>query len=51
MKRTFDLPGLEPHLYSEQEYSVVARTIDRVTEGGVVLLNEAEPVSGDPASR
>lgn len=51
VKRAFDLPGLEPHPFSEREYSAAARTIDRMTEGGVVLLDEADPVSGGPTLR
>ena len=51
VKRAFELPGLEPHPYSEREYSAVARTIDRMTEGGVVLLDEAELASGGPTIR
>jgi predicted nucleotidyltransferase len=51
VKRAFDLPGLEPHPYSEREYGAVARTIDRMTVGGVVLLDEAEPASEGPMPR
>ena len=37
-RRTIALPGLEPHLSTETEYRAAAATIDRMTAGGVVLL-------------
>jgi hypothetical protein len=38
-KRTLRIPRLEPHLYTEAEYAVAARVVDRMVEGGVVLLD------------
>ena len=32
-----DVPGLEPHLYTEAEYRAAAATVGRMIEGGVVL--------------
>lgn len=37
-KRTMNIPRLEPHIYSEAEYRAMAPTIERMIEGGVVLL-------------
>jgi hypothetical protein len=34
------LRGLEPHVYSEGDYMTVKPTIDRMIEGGVVLLRD-----------
>jgi predicted nucleotidyltransferase len=38
-RRTLDVPGIEPHLYTEAEYQTVAGTVDRMIEGGVVLFS------------
>lgn len=40
IKRTLNIPRLEPHIYTESEYKAVASTIDRMIEGGVVLKGE-----------
>jgi uncharacterized protein len=37
-KKTIDLPGLEPHVYSEDEYEEMKQTLARMVEGGVVLF-------------
>jgi predicted nucleotidyltransferase len=40
VKRVMALRGLEPHVYSEGDYMTVKPTIDRMIEGGVVLLRD-----------
>ncbi|MCE2405305.1 MAG: nucleotidyltransferase domain-containing protein [Dehalococcoidia bacterium] len=40
VKKVMALRGLEPHVYSEGEYLAVKPTIDRMIEGGVVLLRD-----------
>lgn len=37
VKKVLSLPRLEPHVYSRAEARQLARTIDRMTEGGIVL--------------
>jgi hypothetical protein len=37
-KKTIAVPGLEPHVYTEDEYSKLKTTIDKMIEGGVVLV-------------
>ncbi len=37
VKKTFDVPRLEPHLYTEEEYRRLERVIAPMVEGGVVL--------------
>ena len=38
-KRVLDIPALEPHVYSEEEFEQVRDRIKRMTEGGIVLLS------------
>lgn len=38
-KRTLDVPRLEPHVYSEEEYRALAGTIARMVRDGTVLLS------------
>ena len=44
VKKTLDIPLLEPHVYSEDEYERLGGIIDRMIADGVVLFssNEAE---------
>jgi predicted nucleotidyltransferase len=37
-KKSIAVPGLEPHVYMVEEYEQLKATIDRMTEGGVVLF-------------
>ena len=39
-KKILDLPGLEPHPFSEQECLKLEETLARMTAGGVVLFPE-----------
>lgn len=39
-KKIFHLPGLEPHVYSEDEYEEMKQTLERMAEGGVVLFSD-----------
>lgn len=36
-KRTLDIPRLEPHLYTEEEYKEMEGTISKMVEGGIML--------------
>jgi uncharacterized protein len=38
VKRTLNIPGLEPHLYTEAECEALASTIARMVEAGVEIL-------------
>lgn len=40
VRKTLDIPGLEPHIYSLEEAGTVKRIIQRMERGGVVLLGE-----------
>jgi len=37
IKKILRIPRLEPHVYSELEYEAVKETINKMTEGGIVL--------------
>jgi hypothetical protein len=37
-KKILDIPRLEPHLYTEEEYKNMKDTIDKMSQGGIVLL-------------
>ena len=41
VKKVLNIPGLEPHVYSEGEYRQVEQRIARMTEGGIVLYSKA----------
>jgi hypothetical protein len=38
-RRAFDVPRLEPHLYTTAEYQARAATVDRMVADGVVILS------------
>jgi predicted nucleotidyltransferase len=38
VKRTLNIPGLEPHLYTEAECEALASTVARMVETGVEIL-------------
>ncbi len=38
VRKTIDLRGLEPHVYSMSEYEKVRDVIDKMTESGVVIF-------------
>jgi len=42
VKKVLDIPRLEPHLYTEEEYKEMRETIDKMSRGGVVLLPKDE---------
>jgi HEPN domain-containing protein/predicted nucleotidyltransferase len=44
-KRTLDIPRLEPHLYTEEEYKKMEGTISKMIEGGIVLQNSRQSES------
>jgi len=39
VKKVLSIPGLEPHVYTEEEYRQAEQRIARMTEGGVVLFS------------
>ena len=47
VKELLDFPGLEPHVYSEAEYECLESKLERMTHGGVVLLDEMKPEHKD----
>jgi predicted nucleotidyltransferase len=38
VKRSLDIPLLEPHIYSRDEYRRLEKSIERMTAGGVTLF-------------
>jgi predicted nucleotidyltransferase len=42
VKKTMDIPRLEPHVYSEAEYKLVKNSIGRMTARGVVLFSKED---------
>jgi hypothetical protein len=39
MKKTLEIPLLEPHVHSEEQYEKLKPTIDRMIADGVVLFS------------
>lgn len=39
-KKTLSIPRLEPHLYSEEEYGKMERTIEKMSGHGILLLSK-----------
>jgi hypothetical protein len=39
VKKTLDIPLLEPHVYTENDYKRLRRTFDRMIEKGIVLFS------------
>jgi uncharacterized protein len=40
VRRCMDIPGLEPHVYSETEAAQLVETLSRMTANGIDLLGE-----------
>jgi predicted nucleotidyltransferase len=40
VKKIIDIPLLEPHVYSEDEYKLLGKVIDRMIARGVVLFSQ-----------
>lgn len=38
VRKTLNIPGLEPHVYTVEEYKAFRPTVDRMTEDAVVLF-------------
>ncbi len=38
VKRTLDIPRLEPHVYSRTEYEAIRKTINKMIRGGIILF-------------
>jgi hypothetical protein len=43
VKKSLDIPHLEPHLYSEEEYKKMERLIDKMSGGGMLIFPEESP--------
>lgn len=39
IKKLLDIPALEPHVYSEEEFEQTRDRLNRMTEGGIVLFS------------
>ncbi|MDI7261093.1 MAG: nucleotidyltransferase domain-containing protein [Thermodesulfobacteriota bacterium] len=44
VKKTINIPRLEPHLFTYEEYQILQPTLDKMTEKGVVLFSKEEPI-------
>lgn len=42
VKKVLDIPRLEPHPYTEEEYERMKATLSRMTDGGVVLVSKGK---------
>ncbi|MDP2753779.1 MAG: nucleotidyltransferase domain-containing protein [Nitrospirota bacterium] len=40
VKKAVDIYGIEPHVYSKEEYAAMKDTIERMVEDGVVIFEE-----------
>ena len=47
VRKTLEVPGLEPHLYTTDEFASNASALSRMITGGVVLMDQN--TSGSPA--
>ena len=51
-KEVLNVPRLEPHLYTEEEYRKLKETIDKMSTSGILLFPKGRENGGDiPASR
>lgn len=44
VKKTINIPRLEPHLFTDEECKILKPTLDKMTEKGVVLFSKEEPI-------
>ncbi len=44
VKATLDVPGLEPHVYSQDEYERLRGVLEPMTQDGVLLLEVEGPI-------
>ncbi|HBR10369.1 TPA: hypothetical protein DD712_03875 [Candidatus Acetothermia bacterium] len=42
VKRVLDIPRLEPHLYTEEEYKSMQETLSKMTKDGIVLFPKSK---------
>jgi uncharacterized protein len=42
VKRAFDIPNVEPHVYTEKEYEEMKDTIEKMIKDGVTLLQNRD---------
>jgi hypothetical protein len=40
VKKTINIPRLEPHLFTDEECKILKPTLDKMTEKGVVLFSK-----------
>jgi predicted nucleotidyltransferase len=45
VKKSLDIPHLEPHLYSEEEYKKMESIINKMSDGGILILSKEPPTS------
>lgn len=43
VRKTLQIPRLEPHVYSLEEYGAAKATVRRMERGGVMLLDQLSP--------
>jgi predicted nucleotidyltransferase len=43
-RKAIAIPGLEPHLYTEEEHSQLKATINKMIEGGIVLFPTGDKI-------
>ncbi|MGH7324203.1 MAG: nucleotidyltransferase domain-containing protein [Candidatus Rokuibacteriota bacterium] len=48
VKRALGVPRLEPHLYTEAEYTAARVTVDRMTRDGITLVELGPHPTGSP---
>jgi hypothetical protein len=39
VKKSLDIPHLEPHLYSEYEFKKMESIINKMSDGGIIILS------------
>jgi hypothetical protein len=43
VKKSLDIPRLEPHLYSEDEFKKMESIINKMSDGGILILVNEPP--------
>lgn len=47
VKRILDIPGLEPHLYTQKEYEAMRETVEKMIAGGIVIYEGSQTFEED----
>lgn len=47
VKKAIDIYGVEPHVYSEDEYTAIKTTIEKMIEDGVIIFKETSTIEGN----